>query len=346
MKILVVGDGGSNIHEVAVAKAFRQLGHEVEEFYWNNYFKSNNKLIAILKRIQNKFLIGPIIFKVNDELIKNSLVFEPDIIFIYRGTHITNKTIIKLKFLLNNIVIFGYNNDDPFSKKNNFWEHRFFIKSIPEYDLVFAYRKRNIREYLSCGAKNVELLMPWFLQEHETDRKKIGQDFKYDVVFVGHYEPDERISFLKEIADSLLVTGLFGPDWDRAPKLEWLNKYKPIFPLRGKAYIETITSAKVALCFLSTMNGDAYTRRCFEIPAMGVFMLCQYSEDLTSLFRDGIDAVFFTNPEDMMKKLHFYLKNDELRNQIAISGRKRVLEGGHDVLSRMKFVLSALHKLK
>jgi spore maturation protein CgeB len=56
MKILVVGDGHSAIHEVAVVAAFKKLGHEVESFYWQDYFKSSNPIGQLWRRAQNKFV--------------------------------------------------------------------------------------------------------------------------------------------------------------------------------------------------------------------------------------------------------------------------------------------------
>ena len=42
MKILVVGEGHSPIHEVAVVDAFKKLNQKVEPFYWHSYFNSNS----------------------------------------------------------------------------------------------------------------------------------------------------------------------------------------------------------------------------------------------------------------------------------------------------------------
>ena len=341
MKILVVGDGHSVIHEVAVVEAFKNLGHQVEAFYWQTYFNSQNPWVRLWQRVQNKFIIGPTLDRLNADLINAAVQFNPKLIFIYRGTHITPHTITDIKKKLLGCVVYGYNNDDPFSGGHPPWIWRHFLKSVPKYDLVFAYRKYNIKEYSAYGAKRVELLMPWFIPEK--DKPKIQAQLyinKYDVIFVGHYERDDRTDYLRKIAESQFVFGLFGPDWDRAPKFDWLIKYQPVRPVRGHLYCETIRSANIALCFFSKLNRDTYTRRCFEIPAMGVFMLCQHSEDLASLFEDGVDAVFFHNPEDMMEKIKFYIQHDNLRAKIAASGMSRVIRDKHDVISRMAYVHS------
>lgn len=343
MRILVVGDGHSAIHEVAVVTAFKKLGHDVEPFYWQSNFESSNLLGQLWKKVQNKFLIGPTINRLNRHLVNKAIEFDPKLIFIYRGTHVTPRTLIELKQVLSGCEIFGYNNDDPFAEGHPFWLWRHFMKCVPIYDLVFAYRKHNIAEYINFGAKRVELLMPWYLPEKDYPLNQFEAiENKYDVAFVGHYENDERIDYLKKLTDAHLTFGLFGPDWDRAPEYDWLQKHRPVLPVRGNLYRETLLSTKIALCFLSTLNRDTYTRRCFEIPAMGVFMLCQYSDDLAELFDDGVDAVFFRNPEDMIEKVTYYTRHDELREQIAANGRARVLRDRHDIVSRMHYVLNKM----
>ena len=340
MKILVVGDGHSVIHEVAVVEAFKKLGHQVEAFYWQTYFKSQNPLVSLWQRAQNKFIIGSTLGRLNADLINAAVQFNSKLIFIYRGTHIVPKTIVEIKQRLPECRVYGYNNDDPFAEGHPPWLWRYFLKCVPEYDLVFAYRKHNIAEYSNLGAKRVELLMPWFIPEKDKPeiRDQINKK-KYEVIFVGHYENDGRTDYFKKIAESSFTFGLFGPDWDRAPKIDWLNKYQPVLPVRGDLYRETICSTKIALGFLSKLNRDTYTRRCFEIPAMGVFMLCQHSKDLANLFEDGVDAVFFHNPEDMMEKIKYYIQHNQLRAQIAANGMSRVIRDKHDVISRMNYVL-------
>ena len=45
--------------------------------------------------------------------------------------------------------------------------------------------------------------------------------------------------------------------------------------------------------FFSRLNRDTYTRRCFEIPAAGTLMLCDYSDHAATLFAPGREADFF-----------------------------------------------------
>ena len=72
MKILVVGDWHSELHEEAVYQAFSELNHNVLKFAWHSYFKPASWLerasSAFLKA-QNKYLVGPRVWRLNAELV-------------------------------------------------------------------------------------------------------------------------------------------------------------------------------------------------------------------------------------------------------------------------------------
>jgi len=300
MKILVVGDGHSAIHEVAVVAAFNKLGHEVESFYWHSYFKSSNLFGRLWKKAQNKFLLGPTINRLNRHLVKKAVEFDPKLIFIYRGTHVTPRTLIELKRALPDCKMFGYNNDDPFAEGHPFWLWRHFMKCVPIYDVVFAYRHRNLDDLLKIGAKHVELLRSWYLPD--LHKATVGNArYKYDCVFVGHYEPDGRAECLEELIESGVRLKLFGPyqglkgsGWDvPISNSRVLQNLLPVEYAAGDAYVNAINSAPIAICFLSKLNKDTYTRRCFEIPAIGSALFSEYSDDLASMFIEDKEAVFF-----------------------------------------------------
>ena len=96
----------------------------------------------------------------------------------------------------------------------------------------------------------------------------------------------------------------------------------------------------MALCFLSKLNRDTYTRRCFEIPATGTLMLSEHTDDLASLYKEGEEADFFRTREELIEKLKLYFGNEPLRQTVAANGYQRVMADGHDVVSRMEQVLA------
>lgn len=93
--------------------------------------------------------------------------------------------------------------------------------------------------------------------------------YVYDVVFLGHYEDDDRLLYIQKLTEAGITVGV--------PKSSWSEKInnKCLLQLEntGTAYNQILNESKIALVFLSTLNKDTYTRRCFEIPAARTFML-------------------------------------------------------------------------
>lgn len=354
LKIMVVGDWHSELHEAAIFQAFQKLGHEVSKFGWHDYFKPAKGLVdRVGKRIQNRFLIGPIIRKLNQDLIKAAGEIVPDVIFVYRGTHITAGTLKKIKKQFPTVTLVGYNNDDPFAKGHPYSLWRIFFKAVPVYDLMLAYRHHNVDDFLRIGAQRAELLRSWYFPERNhsvvlSDEDK--SEYECDVVFIGHYEADDRKQYLEEVVRQGFKLKLFGPGYDWDPVLKDSPELRSQIPVRlmwGEDYNKALCGAKVALCFLSKLNRDTYTRRCFEIPATGTLMLSEYTDDLASLYKPGEEADFFKSKDELIEKVKLYLGNEELRQTVAARGYQRVTGDGHDVVSRMKQVLEwvALVKL-
>lgn len=351
MKILIVGDWHSELHEVAIYQALLQLGHEPMKFAWHGYFEPKSeigKLSISFFKAQNKFMFGPMVNRMNRDLINQVRSDQPDVVFVYRGTHIFPETLKRIRHVVKNAVLVGYNNDDPFSPDYPKWQWRHFLAGIPEYDLVLAFRLHNINELKAAKAKRVELLRHWFIPErnHPVDltieeRKR----FECDVVFIGHYEDDGRLTCLEEIVRHGWSLRLFGHGNEWEPVIRNSKELKDQLPVElvwGADYNRAICGAKVALCFFSKLNRDTYTTRCFEIPASGTVLMSEYSDDMAEMFEPDREAVFFRNPEELQSKLNLLFSNEKLMESIAVAGTQRVWKDGHDVVSRIGNMLKTL----
>lgn len=353
---MVAGDWHSELHEVAVYDAFVRLGHQVEYFSWHQYFRPASGLLRpiddIVRRAQNKFLFGPLLTRVNRHLIERARAFSPDMLFVYRGTHIGARTLDKIRRLLPGCILVGYNNDDPFAPGHPPWLWRHFLKAIPHYDLMLAYREANIPDFICAGAKRVELLRSWYIpaRNHPTEVSvDDARNYGCDVVFIGHYEPDWRVSCLEEVVRRGWHLRLFGPGYDWDPMIHDSPELRDQIPVRllwGEEYNRALCSSRIALCFLSKLNRDTYTRRCFEIPATGTMMLAEYTDDLASLYLEGEEAEFFRSPAEMAEKIERYLADDMRRSKVAAGGQRRVHADGHDVDSRMRQVLTWVTEIR
>jgi spore maturation protein CgeB len=162
-------------------------------------------------------------------------------------------------------------------------------------------------------------------------------------VFVGHHEPDGREKYLEEVARNGIKLHLFGSEWDRVvKKSKYLRKNYPVRLAWDDEYNKALCGAKIALSFLSKLNRDTYTRRCFEIPATKTFMLSQYSKDLASMFKEGVEAEYFRDKDELIDKIGYYLNHSDKREEIALNGYNRVVNDGHDVISRMRYALKVI----
>jgi hypothetical protein len=172
------------------------------------------------------------------------------------------------------------------------------------------------------------------------------QVYGCDVVFIGHYEADKRIQYLEATARAGHHLHVHGPDYPKQLNVPYLRGLLPVIPVRGEDYNKALCGAKIALCFLSALNRDTYTRRNFEIPATKTMMLSEYSDDLATLFVEGRDAAFFRTEEELLSKLVFYIGKEAERKSIAEAGYGRVWGDGHDVMSRVKQLTEWIIELK
>ena len=163
------------------------------------------------------------------------------------------------------------------------------------------------------------------------------QRFSCDVVFAGHYEADGREEYIACLVDAgvhVRVSG--GADWTKKVLKRHAAYFGDIAPANGDDYTKALCGAQVCLAFLSRMNRDTYTFRCFEIPACGRLLMCERTPDLEAMFLDGDEAVFFSSKEELREKTLWLLRNPAEIQRISKAGRRRVYADGHDVVSRAR----------
>jgi hypothetical protein len=361
MKILLAGDWHSQVHEEPAARALASLGHEVHRFGWSRYFERPRSGPArtirhVALRLQNKYLAGPAVSRLNGDLVAEARRLSPDLLFVYRATHILPQTLAAIRQERPSTVLATYNNDDPFSRSYPRWMWRHFVAALPRWDIAFAYRHANVDDYLRAGAPRAELLRSFFVPERMHPVELTPDEharYDSDVTFAGHYEDDGRLQMLEALAGRGLRVRIFGPtsrvrkfDWDHALRSSQLLRSQiPVRPAWNEEYNKALCGAKIALCFLSKLNRDTYTRRCFEITATGTLMLSEYTPDLATLFREGEEADFFRSSGELVEKVEFYLADDEVRRRVAAAGLRRVHADGHDVTSRMQEMLRAVERI-
>lgn len=336
------------MYEKAFADALLSLGHEVIECSWHNYFKS------LFGKLETKYCVaGPISSQFNRHLVSSVAIHRPNVVLIWRGTNILPIALKKLRSLGVEKIV-SYNHDDftgPEMEAPIPWHHkrlwRLFLKCAPLIDHHFVKRDSNIAHLLHIGAKNAHIMPMWFdPQIHKPVQIRISEHacFDTDVVFVGHYEPDGRERSIHALMNAGLKTKIWGGHyWSPAVLGDLYERLAPIKPAEGDDYAKALCGAKVCLCFLSKLNRDTYTRRCFEIPACGKVMLAERTDDLMRFFKEDKEACFFSTPEELVRKAQWLINNPDIRERIAQAGLRRVWSDGHDVASRASYFLSVVN---
>jgi spore maturation protein CgeB len=346
MKILIVGAWQWPQYEAAFSRGLQENGVEVIKFSTADYFNHT------FGRIQLRIPIpGPIQYKLNHNIIRYVRRFKPHWVLFWRPTHILPSTITSLKKM--SVGSISYNNDDPFGPKahgdvpwHHHWLWYWYLKCLPFFDLNFFYRKVNCTEAKSMGVRHAEVLLPYFIpwQDRKIDLTEIERKrFATDVVFIGHYEPDGREKYIQQLVNSGIKVKIWGgSQWNRNVLGGAYEVLAPIITAEGEEYAKALSGSKICLCFLSKLNRDTYTRRCFEIPACERLLLAERTRDLEMMFKEDEEACFFSTPDEAVSKVNWLLENPEIRERIAQAGAHRIWKDGGDVFSRAKSFLQSI----
>ncbi|HIF9463046.1 TPA: CgeB family protein [Photobacterium damselae] len=355
MNILIVGDWYSSLYEEAFFNSFQDLGCQVEKFSWVQYFKyyqyptlekdDKCKLKSVYYRAQNRLSIGPVVNRINNDLISKVLTSNYDLVFIYRGVHIYPETIKKLQF--SGVLVFGYNNDDPFANHYPFYFWRHFKKSIPIYDHLFSYRTKNIDEYRDNGVKSTSLLRSYYLNDENFFIARPEKNRIIEIVFIGHFENDGRDLLILKLVNHGFKVKLYGTGWEKSSHYQQLYEYfGTIVPVYGRDYNQILNKADMSLVFLSKINNDTYTRRVFEIPITKTVMICEYNNDIASLYSENEEIILYKDHDDCINKISALIDDPENIELIKERAYQRVIRDGHEVNDRVKEIISIFNRIR
>lgn len=330
--VLIVRSAFGEIYELAWLRALRELGIDADLFDTHSYIPLN-----IAGRLQQRYLWGPHLDRVNRLLVERVEEMRPDVVVFYHGHHYRAETIAEVA---KRSFVCGSHCDDPFGRPH-LREYRLLLKALPEYDGYHVNRERNISEALALGVKRARVLMMYYIPwiHYPSSLSPVEQAaWGSDVVYAGHMEPDHRIECLSSVVRNGFKCRIYGGEvgWRTELPRDVYEAVRPIPNVRGDDYRRVLCASKIAACFFSKWNRDQYTNRSWEIPACGVFLLSERTPAMQEFYTEGKEAEFFDTAEEFIDKVRFYLGNETARLAIAAAGHVRVLKSGHDIYSRMR----------
>jgi len=337
-KIFHAGEWSFEMYDAALAAGFEREGAQVTPFAQKDFHGS-----GILSRVQIRLFAGPEIDKVNKEFLESLDRVKPDILFLNRCTEIREASVAKAKLDAPSMKIITFNHDNPFEDgRLLYWRH--YLAALPYAHINYFVRPSNIVEAQRRALPSPRLLLQYYVKGlHQPLAGNLNPKC-HELVFVGHYEPDGRRELLEALLTQNIPLRINGNRWGEVPPASSLHAI--VGPLIfGPEYSRVLATAKIALALLSTRNRDVYTYRCFEIPACGTFMLAQRTPELQQLFREGVEADYFSNVGELCQKAAYYLSHPVEREQIARRGHLRCLASGHSNLDRARQVLTQVAEI-
>jgi spore maturation protein CgeB len=295
--------GPNQIGQIGFLQVFKSLGHDVVEFYYDDYLGNT----------------GPL----QNELLKKADEVKPDLIFFCLYTdQFSNETLLQLKSKYKTINWFG---DDQ-------WR---FDKFTSRYAPCFTYCITTdpfaIPRYYKLGVKNV-ILSQWAALNEPV--KPVSAGYEFDVSFVGG-GADVRKWFISEFEKAGIKVAAYGNNWPNGPVS--LSRMQEIFA-KSKINLNLSNSITYDIRFLKHnpknilhalrgfKNASQMKARNFEIPYFGGFQLTDYLPTLENYFEIGKEIICYSNIEEAIQLTRFYLENDSLREKIKEAAIKRARE--------------------
>jgi len=156
---------------------------------------------------------------------------------------------------------------------------------------------------------------------------------KYDVGFIGR-----KYGLRSEIVEYLISNGVnvqaFGPGWENGvldvkENNAFYNSCKIVLGTGNIGYSSKLMNPKL---------------RDFEVPFSKTMYITNYTHELSELFEEDQEIVFYEDKEDLLKKIRYYLENEVERERIAQCGyMKAISKHSYDV--RLSSVFNSLYEM-
>ncbi len=302
------------LYNISVGKKFSngfiRNGHDVIEISDRDFIKQNRQLS--LSSSTSKF---------QEYLIETFKNYNPDLLFFGHTNNINLETIDKIKNLNKNIVISQWN-EDPIMKSlkdsranidkitfyGNLVDHN-FITTEPS---VFLKQNKNINNlhfmFIPVD-KNIECFDVFNLKP----RKDIFYAMSHGVnrATLKKGKSDSRIFFLNS-----LIKKINGVNYD-------FYGFENKEPIWGDEFYNALTNSKMGLNLSRGLPTKHYSsNRIASLMGNGLLTFIDKKTCLDDFFNKQ-EIVFYSNLDDLAKKILFYNKNDKIRKKISYNGKKK-----------------------
>lgn len=335
MRILFIGalwSGSTGLHRM---NALRDMHYEV--FPLDTTHKG---FVASVEGAMRRFSFLFDLTKLNNQIVSLVAQQKVDLVWVDKTLKIAPKTLLSIKSKNPACKLLFYSPDDMMLPGN---QSVAYHACVPLYDLHVTTKSYNVVELQAMGACDVFFVdnaYDCYTHRPVTLTPQEQKIWQAEVGFVGGFEQD-RYEAMVRLAEAGLPVTIRGPGWE-----PYLGKHRNLRIAPGWVYSDdytrSICATKVNLGFLRKIARDLQTTRSIEIPACGGFMLAERTAEHARLFIEGKEAEFFADVDELLAKTRYYLAHDAAREQIALAGRARCVQGGYSNHDRLRRVLEYL----
>lgn len=235
--------------------------------------------------------------QMNEEILNIVSKERPEYVFFHTyQNQVTDATLDKIAKLGSKVIAWFTDDHWRFDNYSRFVAKHVFCSITTDKKAFKKYKHLNINIIKSEWASN-----PHYY-------RKIPSNFKYDVSFVGQSYGNraELLHFLKENGVSMHIFGRgFGNYIEFDEIIRIFNETKINLNLSGSSANNVIKQIK---------------GRVFEVTMCGGFLLTEYVEGIEEYFHIGKEIECFHERNEALKKIEYYLKNEDKRKEIAEAG--------------------------
>ena len=304
--------------------------------------KEKKNQLTLMDRIQFRLKLPSDLNHYNQQLREYPLD-NINIIFVVKGNELYPWILKEIKQKFPHIKFINWSQDDMYAFHNRSFFYKYNLKY---YDLVVTQKSYNVLELQKLGAKQVLFQNKAYSKDIHTPKQCSGK-YNHDIVFIGFPE-NERIKSILFLANNGIKVDIYGyPDVWRKNQFSINHKNITIHDqsLYGEEYAEALSCAKISLCFLRKINRDLQTSRSIEIPACKGFMLAERTDEHLKLFEEDKEAVYFSDNDELLKKVQYYLKNAKERENIRENGYKRCISSEYSYDDRVEEIIEEVDRL-
>jgi spore maturation protein CgeB len=322
MKILYLGDSWPHGTCAQRCEALKRLGHEVSAWDPGRLIPGHAKIpffSSFNVRTGYKFVAGVVSSRLRARLAHQQW----DLAWIDCGAELPPSFYRWLREA--DAPVVNYMTDNPFSDRD-FAKWHLYRKTIPLHDLTILPRAENVAQARREGATEVMRVYFSYDPIAHAPTPGVSREKKHDVIFVGSWMP-ERGPFALEMLKRGLSLRIVGDGWPRSPEWGSLKSYWLGGSVYGRAYVEAIESARIAIGLVSKGNRDLHTTRSVEIPFIGSAAFCaERTAEHTVMYREGIEAVFWDSPEECAEACRHLLSRPGECARMATRAKIRLLD--------------------